>query len=210
MQSQFNPPSFPLARATRQRFVHLAALALSLALAGCGGGKSAAPASAPTSSTNAASEPKMKQQLEDLERQGELPALDRSTDITGPDTDRNGIRDDIDAYIAALPVSEAVKRASRQVARVQQKSLLLDLNDRVALLALSDASMASTACMSSRILDGVPLELQYKTLRDGHAIALKIEAITANTPERAERYLAYMRALHGTTTTYPEGKVCED
>ena len=26
----------------------------------------------------------------------------------------------------------------------------------------------------------------------------------------AERYLAYMGALHGTTTTYPTGKVCDE
>ena len=107
-------------------------------------------------------------------------------------------------------MSDEVKKAVRQRARVQQRSLLIDLKDRVSLLALSDASMASTACMSSTILKDVPSELQYKILRDGHAIALKIEAITANTPERAERYMAYMGALHGTTTTYPTGKVCED
>ncbi|HSX94689.1 MAG TPA: hypothetical protein VLG41_17330, partial [Hydrogenophaga sp.] len=152
----------------------------------------------------------MKEQLEALEKAGELPALDRSTDIAGPDIDRNGIRDDIDAYIAALPVNDAVKKAARQVARVQQKSLLIDLKDRISLLALSDASMASTACMSETVEAGLPLERHYKVRRDGHAITLKIEAITANTPERAGRYLAYMGALHGTTTTYPTGKVCED
>ena len=210
MQPQFNRESLPLIRATRQRCAYLTALALSLALAACGGGNTATPAAAPTSGTSAASEPGMKQQLEDLERRGELPALDRSTDIAGPDTDRNGIRDDIDAYIAALPVSDPVQRAARQRARVQQKSLLIDLNDPPELLLLSEASMASTACMSETVEAGLPLEQHTRVRRDGHAIALKIEAITANTPERADRYLAYMRALHGTTTTYPEGKVCED
>ena len=210
MQPQFNRESLPLIPATRQRCAHLTALALSLALAACGGGNTATPAAAPTSGTSAAGKSGMKQQLEDLERQGELPALDRSTDIAGPDTDRNGIRDDIDAYIAALPVSDPVKKVARQRARVQQKSLLIDLNDRGALLALSDASMASTACLSETVEAGLPLEQHTRVRRDGHAIALKIEAITANTPERTERYMAYMRALHGTTTTYPEGKVCED
>ncbi len=152
----------------------------------------------------------MKDQLEALEKQGVLPALDRSTDIAGPDADGNGIRDDIDAHIAGLPVSEPVKKAARQVARVQQKSLLIDLRDRPVLLALSDASMASTACMSETVEAGFPLDQHSRVRKDGHAIILKIEAITANTPERAERYLAYMRALHGTTTTYPTGKVCED
>jgi hypothetical protein len=184
-----------------------AALFMAAVLAACGGGKSS-PSSAgqPVQPV----ERGMKEQLEALEKAGELPALDRSTDIAGPDIDRNGIRDDIDAYIAALPVSDAVKKAARQVARVQQKSLLIDLKDRISLLALSDASMASTACMSETVEAGLPLEQHYEVRRDGYAIALKIEAITANTPERAERYLAYMGALHGTTTTYPTGKVCED
>jgi hypothetical protein len=88
--------------------------------------------------------------------------------------------------------------------------MLIDLNDRVALLALSDASMASTACMSESAEEGLPLEQHNQAGKDGFAITLKIEAITANTPERADRYMAYMRALHGTTTTYPTGKVCED
>jgi hypothetical protein len=208
MQSLLNR-CLPLrARATRQRCAQLLALTLSLALAGCGGGK---PAGSPVAAPPVpGSEPTLKQQLDDLERRGELPALDRSSDIAGPDADHNGIRDDIDAYITALPVNDAVKKAARQVARVQQNSMLIDLNDRVALLALSDASMASTACMSESAEAGLPLEQHNQAGKDGFAITLKIEAITANTPERAERYMAYMRALHGTTTTYPTGKVCED
>jgi hypothetical protein len=201
---------FPLTvRLTR----HLVLVILALLAAACGGGKSSSPsASAPASAEPATrpAEPSMKDQLDALEQQGVLPALDRSTDVAGPDANGNGIRDDIDAYIAALPVSEPVKKAARQAARVQQKSLLIDLSQRPALLALSDASMASTACMSETVEAGLPLEQHYKVRRDGHAIALKIEAITANTPERAERYMAYMGALHGTTTTYPTGKVCDD
>ena len=152
----------------------------------------------------------MKEQLAELEKAGELPALDRSTSIAGPDADLNGIRDDIDAYIAELPVNDSVKKAARERARVQQRIGSIDLNDRAALMALADASMASTACMSESAEAGLPLDQQGKAGDDGYAITLKIQAITANTPERADRYLAYTRALHGTTTTYPTGKVCED
>jgi len=152
----------------------------------------------------------MKDQLEALEQQGVLPALDRSTDIAGPDTNGNGIRDDIDAYIAALPVSDVVKKAARQRARVQQRIATLDLHDRAALMALADASMAATACMSESAEMGLPLEQQSQAGKDGFSITLKLQAITANTPDRAERYLAYMGALHGTTTTYPTGKVCDE
>lgn len=121
-------------------------------LVACGGGKSATSAAGtPPDVTQPPATPEtrtMKQQLAELERTGVLPQLDRSADIAGPDADHNGIRDDIDAYIAALPVSDPVKKAARQVARVQQKALLIDLKDRPALKALADASMASTACMS--------------------------------------------------------------
>lgn len=148
----------------------------------------------------------MKEQLAELERTGVLPALDRFTDIAGPDTDNNGIRDDIDAYIAALPVNDAVKKAARQVARVQQRSLLTDPNDRPAPMTLADASMASTACLSKSSREGLPLEQQGAARANGNAMTFKIEAITATTQERSDRYLTYMRALGGTITQYPEGK----
>ena len=70
-----------------------------LALMACGGGKS------PESPTTSPAERGIKEQLEELEKAGELPTLDRSTSIAGSDADRNGFRDDIDAYIAALPVN---------------------------------------------------------------------------------------------------------
>jgi hypothetical protein len=196
--------SHSLAASCRHTALWLCLSITVLALTACGGGKSS------ESTTTPPAERGMKEQLAALEKAGELPALDRSTDIAGPDTDRNGIRDDIDAYIAALPVTDAMKKATRQVARVQQEALLIDLNDRVTLLALSNASMASTACMSETAEAGLPADQQNKASNDGYAITLKIEAITANTPERADRYLAYMLALHGTTTTYPTGRVCED
>ncbi len=198
------------------RMAFQAAAALLVAgLVACGGGKGSAPttSSPPETTTQppaTPAAPSMKEQLAELERTGVLPPLDRSTDIAGPDADHNGIRDDIDAYIAALPVSEPVKEAARQVARVQQKSLLIDLQDRPALMALADASMASTACMSERSRAGFPPEQQEAARRNGSAITFKIEAITANTPERAERYMAYMRALHGTTTTLRRENACED
>lgn len=206
-----SPHFRPAIMAVRIRKARLASLlCLGLGLAACGGSTSSAPAPAPSAPATTQAEPTMKAQLADLEKQGVLPALDRSTDIAGPDVDGNGIRDDIDAYIASVPASEPIKKAARQVARVQQASLLIDLNDRSALLALSDASMASTACMAKSAEAGLPPEQQSQAGKDGFAITLRIEAITANTPERAQRYLAYMRALNGTTTTYPTGKVCED
>jgi hypothetical protein len=64
--------------------------------------------------------------------------------------------------------------------------------------------------MSERSRAGLPLDQQEAARKGGSAITFKIEAITANTPERAERYLAYMRALHGSTTTLRRENACEE
>jgi hypothetical protein len=81
----------------------LALAAIAFSLSACGGG-SVRP-DTPESATLA-------QQIETLEKTGQLPQLDRSSDIRGPDTDNNGIRDDIDAWIAAQPISNAQKKAA--------------------------------------------------------------------------------------------------
>lgn len=109
-------------------------------------------------------------------------------------------------------VINGLRRVDGTYLPVSNVSLPMNSQDRSGhtLLALADASMASTACMSETFEADFPPAQKSKAGKDGYAITLKIEAITANTPERAERYLAYMRALSGTTTTYPTGKVCED
>jgi len=89
-----------------------------------------------------------------------------------------------------------------QAARVQQQSMLIDLADPAAVIALGDASMASTVCMADTFANGSAVS--------SRELNLKIEAITANTPERARRYIQYMRALSGTSTAYPDGNTCEE
>ncbi len=143
----------------------------------------------------------LREEIARLEQQGVLPTLDRGTDIRGPDANSNGVRDDIDAYIAALPITDPQKKAAMQTARVQQRSLLMDLDDKAAVKALGDASMAATACIGDAF---------EPDRRQSYEVARRIEAITANTPERARRYIQYMAALSGTSTTYPEGNTCEE
>lgn len=64
---------------------------------------------------------------------GQQLQLDHSRGVKGLDTDNNGIRDDIDAWIAAQPITEEQKKAARQMARAQQATLMADLTDKVAL-----------------------------------------------------------------------------
>ncbi|MDP3810449.1 MAG: hypothetical protein Q8Q78_05545, partial [Hydrogenophaga sp.] len=96
-----------------------ATLTITLALIACSG-----------SATRLASE------IDTLEKTGQLPLLDRSNDIKDPDTNNNGIRDDIDAWITAQPITDAQKKAAQQMARVQQAKILVDLSDKSALQML--------------------------------------------------------------------------
>ena len=194
----------PLATARFARPLSLSLIAA--ALAACGAEQGVNDASTAASPTVAASGPppsagqQLREEIARLEQQGVLPVLDRGTDLRGPDVNNNGVRDDIDAYIAALPITDVQRKAALQTARAQQRSLLTDLTDKAAVKALGDASMAATACIG---------DMFEPELRRAHELSRRIEAITANTPERAKRYIQYMRALSGTSTAYPEGNTCE-
>lgn len=177
---------------------------LALVLSACSGSdKPPAPASAtttPVDQTSTVSAASVAAQIAALEASGKLPKLDRSSDIKGPDANNNGIRDDIDAWIAAQPISEVQKKAAQQAAKVQQATLLVDLNDKAALQAVGNRIMASVSCLGDVF---APERQASSELGD------KIEAITANTKERAMQYIKYNRARSGSTTSLPDGNTCE-
>ncbi|MDP2015231.1 hypothetical protein [Hydrogenophaga sp.] len=129
-----------------------------------------------------------------------MPRLDRSSDIKGPDADNNGIRDDIDAWITAQPITDAQKKAAQQMARVQQAKILVDLSDKSALQMLGDQSMRGVSCL---------VDVSKPNNQQGYDLIDKIEALTANTRERAKQYLAYYRARSGSVTELPAGNTCE-
>lgn len=146
----------------------------------------------------------LREEIARLEQQGVLPRLDRGTDIRGPDANDDGVRDDIEAYIAALPITTAQNRAAMQTARNQQAKLLVDPTNtnKNAVVSLSEQSIAATKCMAD-VFEGAATDWS-------DVLSLKIEAITANTPERAKRYMQYMAALSGTSVSYPRGNTCEE
>lgn len=131
---------------------------------------------------------------------GKRLELDRSSDIRGPDANNNGIRDDIDAWIAAQPISDEQQRAARQSARTTQKQLLADLSNPSSLQNLAEESAASVVCLSN------VFEPDYQK---GLDLSAQLEAITANTRNRAKQYLAYNRARSGSSGRLPEGNTCE-
>jgi hypothetical protein len=188
-------------------------LLLAAVLTGCGGsggqgsglilpaatppaGDASAGSSTPGTGASASS---LAQQIEALERKSAYPALDRSSDIAGPDVNQNGVRDDIEAWINSLNITDLQRRALMQKARALQQTLLVDPTDKVAVQRVGEALMASTNCGGDRF---TPYS-EFSHLRG------KIEAMTANTRERAESYMQYNKASSGSVTALPNHDTCE-
>ncbi len=143
--------------------------------------------------------PTLAQQIKTFEGSGAYPKLDQSNSIKGPDQNLNGVRDDIDAWIAAQPITEQQKRASTQLAAILQKNLSVDLNDKVALQAMGDEGMLASACLFDAYLPNY---------EESTKMSRKIESMTANTRERSLRYMQYNSARSGSSTQVPTNRTC--
>ncbi|WP_286298053.1 chromosome partitioning protein ParA [Vibrio apostichopi] len=134
------------------------------------------------------------------------PMLDRSDSLTGTDVNKDGIRDDIEAFIDALEVTEPVRKALKQNAHYAQESLYHDwsvksnANIKKA-LAISHKHNKVLACKE---FVGIPV-------RDITNTGQTIRALTNNTKARTMTYLAYNHLLDGSVSTLlpAEAKYCE-
>lgn len=163
---------------------------------GAGTGSGAAPTASGPASAQA---PTLAQQISNLEQSGAFPTLDRSKNIAGPDANANGVRDDIESWVNAQPVNDRQRKSLMQDARATQQTLLVDLKDQAALQKTSDGLAASLNCGGENFPDYVVFS----------RLAGKIESMTANTKERAARYMQYNAARSGSSTTMPSGDTCE-
>ena len=133
-----------------------------------------------------------------LEKSGQIPKFDQSTSIAGKDANGNGVRDDIEAYIAVQPLSDVQKKALLQGGKALQLSLVTSLDDKVALDRIGDQSAAAINCLGSVFGES-----------DRGVWITKIESITVNTRQRAQRYLEYNKAVSGSSGRMPDGDTCE-
>ena len=124
------------------------------------------------------------------------PILDRSDSLTGPDVNADGIRDDIEAFIDALEVTEPVHKALKQEAKFMQENLYHDFsekNDANIYKALEIANKFGNVIACKRFL-GIPVRDRTNTSRT-------IEALTYNTKSRTMAYLTYNHLLDGSVST---------
>ncbi|HET9113351.1 MAG TPA: hypothetical protein VFN66_05730 [Burkholderiales bacterium] len=163
---------------------------LMLTLSGCGGGSgfSSATPSTPTSLANA---------ILQAEATGAVPKLNHDNTVLGPDVNGNGIRDDIDLYIAAQPDTPAQKAALSQMAVALQASMAIDTTNASARLAVSTKISNGISCLHTVYGEGV-------ASRKGD----DIEKITVDTMTRLHAYEKYNQAESGSVFTFPPGDGC--
>lgn len=172
-------------------------------IAGCGGGKTddnlippdAPSAQALAQTSNTTSTGSVASALDSLEKSGSVLKQDRSSSLTGPDSNKNGIRDDIDQYIRSnyknTEEIEAAERLARSIAAV----LIVDQTNPEKMQNVSQEMGNSVDCAVLKIK-------RYSDLIN------KLEALTFNTKGRAQVYIAYNKARSGTSTSMSSSDKC--
>ncbi|OWQ90274.1 hypothetical protein CDN99_12935 [Roseateles aquatilis] len=140
-------------------------------------------------------------QLAALEDSGAIPKLERGPTIGGVDADGNGVRDDVDAWIASRYPAGVQRAAAVQAARALQASLLVNPQDLPAAKEASRRITYAANCVFTRFPAGGAIE-PSRVMRE-------LEGVTTNTKPRLLAYLAYNKALDGTSAALPEGDTCE-
>lgn len=137
-----------------------------------------------------------------LEDAGIIPRLERNATLEGVDDNANGVRDDIDQYIQTnYPKKEHVSSLT-QMAISMQQTLLVDINDRIAVKKANQKVVEAINCIYSKFDRTVGEESPASA-------SAKIESLTTNTKQRLLGYLAYNKALDGTSWATPDGDTCE-
>ncbi len=158
-----------------------AAPALCLSLLACGSGGSAKQGS-------------LLAILDQAQASGQLPTLDLSTSVAGTDGDANGVRDDLDQVVAALPDSAAQRAALIQLARGLQGALTLDPTDAAAVASAASALNRAVACAWTA----------YAASAAPAKVAL-VQELSVNTMPRVAAYDRFNAAMDGTVTPNTTG-----
>lgn len=142
---------------------------------------------------------KLKDELERLEKSGELPSLDRSTDLQGPDQDNDGVRDDIEKYIDGLSITPMQKQAARQVSKASRKILGANLSDP----AVVEQSRRDLTDGIYCVYRNFPK--QFKAAED---LLVSLKAVHLNTKERILKSFEFDEKLSGGAFRMPKGNTC--
>ena len=160
---------------------------VTLAVAVCGGDNN-------TSKITAA------EAIQVADKSGVYPQLNRDTSIAGPDSNNNGVRDDIDAYIDSLPDTNEQKAALRQASASITHTMIIDPSDQNALANALKQIANAVSCLNAR----------YKTSTIAGLKSSTMEKLTVNTKERFMAYENFNSAASGHTFRLPSGDGCSN
>jgi len=133
----------------------------------------------------------------------ETVELNRDNTVTGIDVNANGVRDEIDAYIASLSDSIPQKAALTQVSSALTNAMLVDVTDENALNAAMNIITNSVTCVDSRYNAATNITM-------GRDKGDLIRNLTINTKTRFLAYERFNAAMSGHTFSLPEGDGCVD
>lgn len=122
--------------------------------------------------------------------------------LPGKDTDRNGIRDDVDIYLTRNLADARQVTAAKQAARAYQSVLGVHSSNTDAVRRVNVEIGRATACLYE-VFPG-----QGSGDRPGK-VSLDLERLTFNTPERRHHYQAFNAALNGAVWSLPDGRLCD-
>ncbi|MEO6802998.1 MAG: hypothetical protein ABI197_07125 [Granulicella sp.] len=167
-----------------------------LLLAGCSGTATPTPPPTVTPTTPPAATASVPDTLRNLQASGALPTLDTSSTIAGPDTNVNGVRDDLDKFIAALPDTATQQKALIQFAQAVQVMMTVDLTSPSAISAASVANNRAIGCIWQSYSSG-----QHKKV-------LLVQELSVNTLTRLQAYEKYNAARNGAAIPSLAGSTC--
>lgn len=140
--------------------------------------------------------------IEDMEKQGELPILDRSHDIKGNE-DPNGVRHDINVWINQQPYDDKGLKALTQVAKALQMDITSHLLDMDKVTAKKTAKALSDE--EGRAVNCIWNVFGEKASQHIH----KLEQFTMNTKERLAAYGQALKVSNGEILDDVTGDTCE-
>lgn len=120
-------------------------------------------------------------------------------ELLGKDDNKDGIRDEVEAYIETLEMSDLQRESARYTAKVLQDTVLIDLTDDAALQKSSEQLMGSIGCMA----------LRFSSPDDTESLIESLDVETFNTPERFDAYMNYNAAQDGSIAPEVTGNPCD-
>lgn len=123
--------------------------------------------------------------------------FNRGGTVSGVDSDGDGLRDDIDAYISSLPDTPEQKDVLRQSAIAIENALKVDVTSQDKILEVSAQMSAASWCRHN----------QYNSVTANRKSA-EIERLMINTRPRFLAYAKFNAALSSATSVSPQENGC--